>query len=154
MHTSKGLEIAVGLFVALGLAALLMLAMQVSNLGGLGAANNYEIKGYFANVGGLKVKAPVKMSGVRIGRVSAIQFDQQRYEALVTMEIDAHYDQIPADSTASIYTAGLLGEQYIGLEPGADTLALAEGSELMLTQPAVILEQLIGQFLYQSAEGK
>lgn len=154
MHNSRAIEIAVGLFVVLGLSALLMLAMKVSNLTQLGADSEYQVYGYFSNIGGLKVKAPVKISGVRVGRVSVIEYDQKRYQAKVTLAISGRYAEIPADTSASIFTAGLLGEQYVGLEPGGDTMHLSEGSELMLTQPAVVLEQLIGQVLYQKADEK
>lgn len=151
----KTLDISVGLFVALGILALFMLAMKVSNLSELYTGHGYQVIARFQNIGGLKVKSPVKMSGVRIGRVSAIYFDDTRYQAVVAMNIESQYARIPIDTTASIFTAGLLGEQYIGLEPGAEETYLANNSEIMpgLTQSAVILEQLIGQFLYRSAAG-
>ena len=148
---SRGVEIAVGLFVALGFAALLMLAMKVSNLSELGGGDGYSILARFDNVGGLKVRSPVSMAGVTVGRVSDISFDSETYEAVVTMSIQAPYDRIPIDSTASIFTAGLLGEQYVGLEAGAEETFLKDGGELTLTQSAVILERLIGQFLYNKA---
>ncbi|MDX1527984.1 MAG: outer membrane lipid asymmetry maintenance protein MlaD, partial [Gammaproteobacteria bacterium] len=116
--TSKGVEIGVGLFVALGLAALLMLAMKVSNLAESSTNGGYELIARFDNIGGLKVRSPVTMAGVRIGRVSAIGFDNQTYEAVVTLSINSTYNQLPADTSASIFTAGLLGEQYVGLEAG------------------------------------
>lgn len=149
----KNIEIAVGLFVALGIVALLVLAMKVSNLSDLYADSGYRVIAQFQNIGGLKVKSPVKMSGVLIGRVSAIRFDDTFYKAVVTMNIDSQYTKIPVDTTASIFTAGLLGEQYIGLAPGAEETYLADNSEIMpgLTQSAIILEQLIGQFLYRTA---
>jgi phospholipid/cholesterol/gamma-HCH transport system substrate-binding protein len=150
---SKVVEIWVGVFVALGFAALLMLAMQVSNLSSLYADNGYEVTARFRNIGGLKIRSPVKMAGVRIGRVSRIDFDSKNYEAVVTMTLERKYDKIPTDSSASILTAGLLGEQYIGLEAGGETEYLVKNSELnpSLTQSAVVLEQLIGKFLYNSA---
>lgn len=150
---SRVVEIWVGVFVALGFAALFMLAMQVSNLSSLYADKGYEVTARFRNIGGLKVRSPVKMAGVRIGRVSRIDFDNKNYEAIVTMNIERQYDKIPTDSSASILTAGLLGEQYIGLEAGAETEYLVKNSELnpSLTQSAIVLEQLIGKFLYNSA---
>jgi len=152
---SRMVEIWVGVFVALGCAALLMLAMQVSNLSSLYADAGYEITARFRNVGGLKVRSPIKMAGVRIGRVSRIDFDNKTYEAIVTLNIERQYDKIPTDTSASILTAGLLGEQYIGLEAGGDAEFLVKNSELnpSLTQSAVVLEQLIGKFLYNSASG-
>ncbi len=149
--TSKGLEIGVGLFVALGLAALLMLAMKVSNLSESSGDDGYELTARFDNIGGLKVRSPVTMAGVRIGRVSGIGFDGRTYEAVVTLAINSNYDRLPADTSASIFTAGLLGEQYIGLEAGGDQKFLQNKDEIKLTQSAVVLEQIIGQFLYNRA---
>ena len=146
--STKGLEIGVGIFVALGLAALLMLAMKVSNLSQSSNEHGYEIKARFDNIGGLKVRSPVTMAGVRIGRVSAISFDNQTYEAVVSMSIKPDYNQLPSDTSASIFTAGLLGEQYIGLDAGGDDRFLRDQDEIKLTQSAVVLEQVIGQFLY------
>lgn len=151
---SKTVEIGVGVFVAMGLAALLMLAMKVSNLAELTAADGYKVTARFDNIGGLKVRAPVTMSGVRVGRVTQIDFDDSTYEAVVRFSIDPRYMRIPLDTSASIYTAGLLGEQYIGLEAGGDEKFLADGDEITLTQSAIVLEQVIGQFLYsKAAEG-
>lgn len=149
--TSKGVEIGVGLFVALGLAALLMLAMKVSNLSESSVDDGYELTARFDNIGGLKVRSPVTMAGVRIGRVSEIGFDSQTYEAVVNLTIDSKYDQLPDDTSASIFTAGLLGEQYIGLEAGGSLQFLGDKDEIKLTQSAVVLEQIIGQFLYNRA---
>lgn len=153
MTQSRTLEIWVGIFVVLGGAALLMLAMKVSNLSDLYADAGYVVTAKFQNVGGLKVKSPIKMGGVRIGRVVDIHFDEATFKAIVTMRIDDHYRKIPTDTSASIFTAGLLGEQYIGLEPGGEESYLQDRGEIMpgLTQSAVILEQLIGQFLYRAA---
>ena len=150
---SRNVEIGVGIFVALGLAALLMLAMKVSNLTELYSGDGYAITARFDNIGGLKVRSPVTMAGVRIGRVATIGFDDKTYEAVVTMDIEPKYDRIPSDSSASIYTAGLLGEQYIGLQPGAEESFLKQGSTIRLTQSAIVLEQVIGQFLYSKASG-
>jgi phospholipid/cholesterol/gamma-HCH transport system substrate-binding protein len=151
MLHSRTVEIWVGLFVAAGLAALFMLAMQVSNLTVVSDNDGYNVTARFENISGLKVRAPVTMAGVRVGRVTEIGFDPQTFEAVVTMHINGNYDQLPADTSASIFTAGLLGEQYVGLEPGGEMEVLEEGSEIVLTQSALILEQLIGQFLFSKA---
>lgn len=148
---SRRVEITVGVFVALGFAALLMLAMKVSNLSDLGSSAGYEITARFDNVGALKVRSAVSIAGVKIGRISSISFDSDTYEAVVTMSIGAGYNRIPTDSSASIFTAGLLGEQYIGLDAGGEEEYLVQGGSISLTQSAVILEQLIGQFLYNKA---
>ncbi len=151
---SKTVEVGVGLFVALGLAALLMLAMKVSNLAELTGPDGYHLTARFDNIGGLKVRSPVTIAGVRVGRVTDIGFDDDRYEAVVQFSVNPRYARIPLDTSASIFTAGLLGEQYIGLEAGADEEFLTDGSEIMLTQSAIVLEQIIGQFLYnQAADG-
>jgi phospholipid/cholesterol/gamma-HCH transport system substrate-binding protein len=151
---SKSVEIGVGLFVALGLAALLMLAMKVSNLAELTTPDGYQLSARFDNIGGLKVRAPVTMAGVRVGRVIDIGFDDNTYEAVVRFSVNPRYARIPIDTSASIYTAGLLGEQYIGLEAGGDETFFTEGGEITLTQSAIVLEQVIGQFLYnKAAEG-
>ena len=151
---SKSVEIGVGFFVALGLAALLMLAMKVSNLAELTTPDGYQLSARFDNIGGLKVRAPVTMAGVRVGRVTEIGFDDNSYEAVVRFSVNPRYTRIPIDTSASIYTAGLLGEQYIGLEAGGDEAFFTEGGEITLTQSAIVLEQVIGQFLYnKAAEG-
>lgn len=154
MIQSKQTEILVGLFVAAGLAALFMLAMKVSNLGDFTEEKGYQVTANFQNIGGLKPRSPVSMAGVRVGRVADIKLDPETYDAVVTLNIYSQYDNIPLDSSASIFTAGLLGEQYIGLQAGADDFYLADGDEITLTQPAVVLEQIIGQFLYSKAEGE
>ncbi|MGC1951564.1 MAG: outer membrane lipid asymmetry maintenance protein MlaD [Gammaproteobacteria bacterium] len=148
---TRTLEIGVGLFVVLGLAALLVLGMKVSNLSGLTEGDGYRITARFANIGGLKVRAPVTMAGVTIGRVTDIRFDNDAYEALVELTIQNTYDRLPEDTSASIYTAGLLGEQYVGLEPGAEEQFLTQGDEIRLTQSALVLERLVGQFLFNKA---
>ena len=150
---SRSVEIIVGVFVALGLAALFVLAMKVSNLSTLQRGQGYEVTAYFNNVGGLKERAPVSASGVTIGRVVGITYDPKTFMAKVTMEIQQQYDQFPVDTSASIYTSGLLGEQYIALAPGAETETLADGSSIHQTQSAVVLEELISQFLYDQAQG-
>ncbi|MBK1672521.1 outer membrane lipid asymmetry maintenance protein MlaD [Ectothiorhodospira shaposhnikovii] len=145
--TTRRIEITVGIFVALGLAALFMLAIQVSNLGEYRGGDGYEVHAYFNNIGGLKVRAPVTMAGVRVGRVSAITYDAERYQARVSFTISARYDQLPTDTQASIYTAGLLGEQYIALEPGGEDEVLRDGDAILFTQSALVLEELIGRVL-------
>jgi phospholipid/cholesterol/gamma-HCH transport system substrate-binding protein len=142
----------VGAFMALGLVALFFLAMQVSNLSAMAAGDGYEVKARFVNIGGLKVRAPVTMSGVRIGRVTDISYDLASFEALVSMRIEPQYNTIPDDTIAKIYTSGLLGEQYVGFDPGGSEAVLQQGSEIMLTQSALVLEEIIGQFLYSQAE--
>jgi phospholipid/cholesterol/gamma-HCH transport system substrate-binding protein len=149
----RGVDMMVGGFVLLGLAALLFLAMKVGNLGSFATGPHYETVARFDNIGGLKVRAPVKSAGVVVGRVAAIDFDEQTYQARVVMRLDAQY-QFPKDSSAKILTAGLLGEQYVGLEAGADERMLAAGDVISMTQSAVVLENLIGQVLFnKAAEG-
>ncbi|MBQ0725410.1 MAG: outer membrane lipid asymmetry maintenance protein MlaD [Cycloclasticus sp.] len=150
MYISRSIEILVGLFVAIGFVALFFLSMQVSNLSSINGDAGYNIKGHFSNIGSLKVRAPVSMAGVNIGRVTAIEFDAQSFEAVVTMSIESKYNELPSDTSASILTAGLLGEQYVGLEPGGEDEPLKEGSKLELTQSALVLEQIIGQFLFSN----
>jgi len=152
MEQSRSVQVWVGLFVALGFASLFVLAMKVSNISALTDQNGYEIKAHFENIGGLKVRSPVTMAGVVVGRVSSIGFDRNIYEAVVTMAIDPVYDNIPEDTTASIFTAGLLGEQYIGLEAGGSEDYLSAGDKFKFTQSAVVLEKLIGQFLVSKAD--
>ncbi len=147
----KTLELWVGLFVAAGLLALAMLAFKVGSLVTADVLNAYVIKARFDNVGSLKIKSPVTMAGVRIGRVSNISFDNSKYQAVVTLAIDGSYQKLPADSSASILTSGLLGEQYIGIEPGGDERFLKDGDEVLLTQSAIVLEKMIGQFLFSKA---
>lgn len=154
MRVTKTIEIWVGLFVAIGLIALFFVAMQVSNLGEMRTARgSYTVTARFENIGGLKVRAPVSMAGVRVGRVSRIAFDNKTYQAIVEMRIDPAYDTLPDDTSASILTAGLLGEQYIGLSPGGSDEFLKDGDELDLTQSAIVLEQVISRFLFGKAEG-
>lgn len=141
------IEIWVGIFILLGLAALIMLAVQVSNAGA-GGGRTFRISANFSNVGGLNVKAPVMIGGVRVGRVGEISVDKDSYRAVVALDIDARYDNLPIDTSASILTAGLLGAQFIGLQPGADDLYLEQGDSLEITQSAIQLESLISQFLF------
>lgn len=148
MWESRTTEVTVGFFVALGLAALMVLALRVSDFSTAGSGEGYEVSARFTNIGGLKVRAPVKMAGVRVGKVEDISFDSETYEAVVTMRIESGYDRIPLDTSASVFTAGLLGEQYVALEAGGDFEFITDGGELTLTQSAVVLEQVIGQVLY------
>lgn len=150
---SRGLEIVVGFFVCLGIAAIFILTMRVSNLADVSVDQGYQVTAQFTNVGGLKVGSRVNLAGVRIGRVSNIEIDQQTYDAKVTLNIDNKY-KIPKDSDASILTAGLLGEQYIGIGPGASDTFLKQGDKVTLTQSAIILEQVIGQVLYSLTSDK
>ncbi|MCP5142386.1 MAG: outer membrane lipid asymmetry maintenance protein MlaD [Gammaproteobacteria bacterium] len=145
---TRMVEIWVGLFVAAGLAALLMLSLQVSNLSSMSGDDGYTIKARFDNIGGLKVRSAVKMGGVLIGRVASIDLDPVTFEAVVSMTMDPRFNQLPQDSSASIFTAGLLGEQYVGIEPGGADEVLKDGDTLLLSQSALVLEQLIGQFLF------
>lgn len=146
MSSSLKLEFSVGLFVAIALAAFFVLALRVSDVTRLSADNSYRVQARFQNVGGLYVRAPVTMAGVRVGRVAAIALDPNTFEAMVTLAIDQRY-QLPSDTSASILTAGIVGEQYIGLEPGGMDEYLSDGGEIMLTQSALVLERLIGRFL-------
>lgn len=144
------LDLWVGIFAAAGFAALLGLAMKVGNLTSSSIGDTYSVTAAFENIGGLKPRAPVKSAGVVVGRVNHINFDTTRYEALVTLELDKRY-AFPKDTFANIYTAGLLGEQYIGLEAGGEEDTLKEGDEIKQTQDAVVLEKMISQFLYNKA---
>lgn len=144
------LDFWVGLFVAVGFAALLFLALQAGNMSALSFQPTYHASARFDNIGGLKPKAPVKSAGVVIGRVADIKFDDKTYQATVVLSLDKQY-QFPKDTSAKILTSGLLGEQYIGLEAGGDSNMLAEGDKIKMTQSAVVLENLISQFLYSKA---
>jgi phospholipid/cholesterol/gamma-HCH transport system substrate-binding protein len=144
----------VGLFVAAGIAGLFFLALQVSNLSSFGKQDTYTVTASFESSGGLKVKSAVSAAGVKIGKVTAIRFDPKTYQSVVSMAIESQYNTLPEDTTASIFTAGLLGEQYVNLEAGGSETVLKNGSKIDLTQSAIILEKVIGQFLFKSAEEK
>ena len=144
------IDLWVGIFAAAGAAALLGLAMKVGNLTSSTIGETYTVTAAFENIGGLKPRAPVKSAGVVVGRVDAIQFDTETYEAKVTLKVDKRYP-FPKDTFANIYTAGLLGEQYVGLEAGGDTASLQNGDKITHTQDAVVLEKMISQFLYNKA---
>ncbi len=145
------LDLWVGLFVIAGIGALLFLALKVGSMSTVNASDSYEVVADFQNIGGLKPRAPVKSAGVVVGRVADIRFDNEKYEAVVTLRLDKRY-AFPKDTSASIMTSGLLGEQYIGLEPGGDSVMLKNGGRILITQDAVVLENLIGQFLYGKAQ--
>ncbi|MDA8127745.1 MAG: outer membrane lipid asymmetry maintenance protein MlaD [Betaproteobacteria bacterium] len=148
------LDLWVGSFVIAGIGALLFLALKVGSMTTVNATDSYEVVADFQNIGGLKPRAPVKSAGVVVGRVADIRFDNQKYEAVVTLRLDKRY-AFPKDTSASIMTSGLLGEQYVGLEAGGDSMNLKNGDRILITQDAVVLENLIGQFLYGKAqEGK
>jgi phospholipid/cholesterol/gamma-HCH transport system substrate-binding protein len=146
----KGIETAVGLFVLLGLAALLFVALKAANLTSFGQADTYSVTARFDNIGGLKARAPVRAAGVVIGRITGITLDPKTYQGVVSMEIERNY-LFPKDSSAKILTAGLLGDQYVGIEAGGEIDNLAPGAVIKQTQSAVVLENLIGQFLFNKA---
>ena len=150
MMNRRTIDMWVGVFVMIGFGALLFLALKVANLASFSAAESYQIKAKFDNIGGLKIRAAVKVAGVVIGRVSDVRFDNETFEAVVSFSVDKRY-QFPRDTSAKILTSGLLGEQYIGLAAGGDTVNLKDGDTLKLTQSAVVLENLISQFLYSKA---
>jgi phospholipid/cholesterol/gamma-HCH transport system substrate-binding protein len=144
------IDLWVGIFVALGVAALLGLAMKVGNLTTGKVGPTYTVMANFENIGGLKPRAPVKSAGVVVGRVGKIKFDTETYEAVISLNIDKRYS-FPKDTFANIYTAGLLGEQYVGLEAGGDEAKLKNGDKITHTQDAIVLEKMISQFLFNKA---
>ncbi|HHJ14943.1 MAG TPA: outer membrane lipid asymmetry maintenance protein MlaD [Gammaproteobacteria bacterium] len=156
MKQTRTTEMLVGMFIAGGLAALFMLAMQVSNLSSFSDEGTYTLIARFENIGGLKVRSAVKAAGVVVGRVASVEFDNERQEAVVKLAIEQRYNRFSDDTSAAIYTAGLLGEQYVGLESGGSDEYLTDGSEIDsgLTQSAVVLEKLIGKFLMNKASGE
>lgn len=149
----KTIDLWVGIFMLMGFVALLFLAFKVGNLGSERNSATYTVEARFENIGGLKLKAPVKVAGVLVGRVTDIRLDGKKFQAVATLSLDKRFD-FPKDTSASILTSGLLGEVYIGLEAGGDDKNLAQGDKISLTQSAVVLERLIGQFLFsKAAEG-
>ena len=146
----KGIETLVGLFVVLGALGLVFLALKAANLGSFGGGETYSVQARFDNIGGLKVRAPVRSAGVTVGRVSKVALDAKTYQGVVTLDIE-HGFVFPKDSSAKILTAGLLGDQYVGLEAGGEVENLAPGAVIKQTQSAVVLENLIGQFLFNKA---
>ena len=147
MQQTRTIEIGTGLFALLGISALFFLTTQTTGSDDFNVNETFEVAARFDNVGSLKPRAPVSMSGVTIGRVTEIHFDSEALEAVVTFVVDSQYDQIPDDSDASILTSGLLGSQYIGLTAGGSPLSLEDGSEILFTQSALLLENIIGKFL-------
>lgn len=149
MQQTRSVELGTGLFVLLGMAALFFLVTQTTGSDTFAGTESYTVTARFENVGSLKERAPVAMSGVTIGRVRTVAFDPEALEAIVTFDIDDRYDKIPEDSDASILTAGLLGSQYIGLQPGGSDFYLEEGSEIQFTQSAIVIENLISKYLFR-----
>ncbi|MBS0336984.1 MAG: outer membrane lipid asymmetry maintenance protein MlaD [Proteobacteria bacterium] len=145
------IDLWVGVLVAMGLGALLFLALKVGNLASFSTSEVYLVQAKFANIGGLKVRAPIKSAGVVVGRVAEVRFDNESYEAVVTMSIEDRF-KFPRDTSAKILTSGLLGEQYVGLEAGGDATMLKGGDRVKLTQSAVVLENLISQFMFSKAQ--
>ena len=145
------LDLWVGIFVIAGVGALLFLALKVGSINAVKASDGYEVVAAFDNIGGLKARAPVKSAGVVVGRVADISFDNQIYEARVTLRLDKRYT-FPKDTSAAILTSGLLGEQYIGITAGGDSVKLKDKDQIKITQSAVVLENLIGQFLFGKAQ--
>jgi phospholipid/cholesterol/gamma-HCH transport system substrate-binding protein len=146
----RNLDILVGLFVLVGVVAVTFLSLKAANLSSFSFDSTYSLTAKFDNVGGLKVRAPVKSAGVSVGRIRSITFDDKSFQGVVTLDVDRRY-QFPTDSSAKILTSGLLGDQYVGLEPGADEKNLQQGDQVKITQSAVVLENLIGQILYGKA---
>ncbi len=154
---SKKVELFVGLFVAFGLAALLMLSLKVADTGIAGRGESYQLFAKFDNIAGLKVRSPVKIGGVVVGRVSDISLDKEDYTPVVTLEIYTQYDQFSEASSVAILTAGLLGEKYLGLQPGfvdESVDMLQPGDFIEDTKSALVLEELIGQFLFSQGSGE
>ncbi len=149
----KQIEMLVGLFVLLGALAVVFLSLKAANLASFTFDSTYPLKARFDNVGGLKIRAPVKSAGVTVGRIASISFDDKTFQGVVAMDIDKRF-AFPADTSAKILTSGLLGDQYVGLEPGGDDKNLQGGDTIKMTQSAIVIENLIGQFLYsKAAEG-
>ena len=147
------LELTVGAFIVMGLACVLVLAFASTNSADRLGGDTYNVTARFANTGELKPRAPVKIAGVKVGEVSSLVLDPGKFEAVATLRLSRAAGELPSDSSAAIYTAGLLGERYIGLTPGGDPEPLDEGGEIYLTQSAVVLEQLIGKFMFGGADG-
>jgi phospholipid/cholesterol/gamma-HCH transport system substrate-binding protein len=146
----KSLDVWVGLFVVLGALALMFLALRAGNMSSMSFGSSYTVTANFDNIGGLKPRAPIKSAGVVVGRVESIGFDDKKFQAKVTMRLQSEY-QFPKDTSAKILTSGLLGEQYIGLEPGGDVKNFSQGDRIKSTQSAIVLENLISQFLFSKA---
>ena len=149
MNQTRLMELVVGLFICLGLAAVFLLTLQVSTQNDLRRESTYSVQARFDNVGSLRVRAPVTLAGVRIGRVTAVDVNPETFQAEVKLAIDERYNQLPTDSSAAIQTAGILGEQYVALQPGGSMDNLKDGDRISFTQSAIVLENLIGRFLTQ-----
>ena len=154
MRANYKVEIASGIFLLLGIAALVWLAMRATDFGQNIGENTYQISARFGNVGDLRGRAPVKIGGVTVGLVESITLDPVSFEALVQMKIDSRYNEIPDDTGASVLTSGILGDRYIGLEPGGSPETLQDGDELFITQSALVLEQLVGKYLFSGGGEK
>jgi len=152
MRSRHTVELTAGLFMLLGLAALLFLAFEATDVGSYSAGKAYQIKARFTNIGDLKPRAPVAMAGVTIGDVKSITLDPVTYEAEVVLNIDAKYSELPTDTSAGIYTKGILGDKYIELEPGGSPDMLQDGDQLFITSSAVILEKLVSKYLFNSED--
>jgi len=152
MKSSNQVEFAAGLFLMLGIAALVFLALQATDTNGLQRQDSYSVVAHFGNIGGLKTRSTVSMAGVKIGTVESIELDHETLEARVVMKISEEFDDLPQDSSASILTAGILGDQYVGLEPGGALEPLRDGDRVMFTNSAVVLEQLIGRYLFNTED--
>jgi phospholipid/cholesterol/gamma-HCH transport system substrate-binding protein len=148
--SKKGIETLVGFFVLLGMGGLVFLSLKAANLASFGQRDSYTVVARFDNIGALKPRAPVRSAGVTVGRVTSVYLDGQSYQGVVTMEIDQQM-KFPRDTSAKILTSGLLGDQYVGLEPGAEEKSLVAGDTIKMTQSAVVLENLISQFLFNKA---
>ena len=153
MQQTRSIEMGTGLFVLLGMAALFFLTTQTTGSNSLSGSDTFEVTARFDNVGSLKNRAPVRMSGVTIGRVTSVRFDPDTLVAEVKLEIESQYDRIPEDSDAGILTSGLLGSQYVGLQAGGSDLNLEDGSEIEFTQSAIIIENLISKYLFSKSSG-
>jgi len=154
MRPSRTIDVSTGLFVLLGFAAILFLVTQITNREFVLRSNSYLLLAQYENVGGLKPGAPVSMAGVTIGRVAEIHYDMKLYKAVVVMRMDGRYNQIPKDSDASIFTAGLLGGQYVGISPGGSDEVLKDGDKFEMVQDAIVLENLISKYLFNQAGKK
>jgi phospholipid/cholesterol/gamma-HCH transport system substrate-binding protein len=151
MNQTRTIELSTGLFVMLGFAALFFMVTQITSKGLVWREQNYHLTARFDNVGGLKIGAPVSIGGVAVGRVEAIDYDTKAYKAVARLAIQARFDKIPNDSDVAIYTAGLLGGQYVGITPGGAETYFRDGDRIELTQSAVVLENLISKFLFDKA---
>lgn len=154
MKSNNQVEFAAGLFLLIGIAALIFLAVQATDSNGLSRAGSYTVVAHFANVGGLKPRATVSVAGVKVGTVESIDLDPDTLEARVQLRIDERFNALPSDSSASILTSGILGDQYVGLEPGGSPDPLQDGDRILVTNSAVVLEQLIGRYLFNADSGE